>query len=51
LSLPCGFSSGGLPIGLQVMAKRYDEEAVFKAAYAYEQHTAWHTMIPPVGKP
>lgn len=51
LSLPCGFSNEGLPIGLQVMAKRYDEEAVFKAAYAYEQHTAWHTMIPPVGKP
>ena len=51
LSLPCGFSNEGLPIGLQVMAKRYDEEAVFKAAYAYEQHTPWHTMIPPVGKP
>ncbi len=49
LSVPCGFSKDGLPIGLQVMAKRYDEEAVFKAAYAYEQHTSWHTMLPPHG--
>lgn len=49
LSVPCGFSKDGLPIGLQVMAKRYDEEAVFKAAYAYEEHTPWHAMIPPHG--
>ena len=50
LSVPCGFSSNLLPIGLQVMAKRYDEESVFKAAYAYEQNTLWHTMMPPVGR-
>ena len=50
ISVPCGFSSDLLPIGLQVMAKRYDEESVFKAAYAYEQNTLWHTMMPPVGR-
>ena len=49
ISLPCGFSGDGLPIGLQIMARRYDEEAVFRAAHAYEQATSWHTLRPPVG--
>jgi len=49
ISVPCGFSHDGLPIGLQIMAKRFDEEAVFRAAYAYEKDTPWHTMRPPVG--
>lgn len=55
ISIPCGFSpegglsEHGLPIGLQIMAKRYDEEAVFQAAHAYEQNTHWHTLRPPVG--
>ena len=49
ISVPCGFTQDGLPIGLQIMAKRFDEEAVFRAAYAYEQGTQWHTMRPPVG--
>jgi len=49
VSIPCGFTQAGLPIGLQIMAKRFDEESVFKAAYAYEQDTQWHTMRPPVG--
>ncbi|MFQ6026937.1 MAG: amidase, partial [Dehalococcoidia bacterium] len=49
ISLPGGFSQERLPIGLQIMAKRYDEESVFQAAHAYEQHTTWHTMRPPVG--
>jgi len=49
ISLPCGFTQDGLPIGLQIMAKRFDEEAVFRAAYAYEQDTPWHAMRPPVG--
>ncbi len=38
-----------LPIGLQIMAKRFDEESVFRVAHAYEQDTQWHTMRPPVG--
>ena len=49
ISIPCGFSRDMLPIGLQIMAKRFDEESVFRAAYAYEQDTHWHTMRPPLG--
>jgi len=49
ISIPCGFSQDGLLIGLQIMAKRFDEEAVFRAAHAYEQDTAWHAMRPPAG--
>ncbi len=42
ISLPCGFS-GGLPIGLQLMAPAFGEETLFRAAHAYEQATEWHT--------
>ncbi|HZA23381.1 MAG TPA: amidase, partial [Dehalococcoidia bacterium] len=49
ISVPCGFTEDNLPVGLQIMARRFDEEAVFRAAYAYEQDTPWHTMRPPVG--
>ena len=49
ISVPCGFTQDGLPLGLQIVAKRFDEEAVFRAAHAYEQDTPWHTMRPPVG--
>ncbi len=47
ISIPCGFSSQGLPIGLQIGAPPGGEEAVLKLAYAYEQSTPWHTMRPP----
>ena len=47
ISIPCGFSSQGLPIGLQIGGRPFDEEMVFKVAHAYEQNTAWHTMRPP----
>ena len=49
ISIPCGFSQDGLPIGLQIMAQPYAEEAVFQAAHAFEQNTRWHTARPPVG--
>ena len=42
ISLPCGFTSGNLPIGLQLLGKHFDEESVLHAAYAYEQATEWH---------
>ncbi|MFA5088351.1 MAG: Asp-tRNA(Asn)/Glu-tRNA(Gln) amidotransferase subunit GatA [Candidatus Omnitrophota bacterium] len=42
ISLPCGFSRNGLPIGLQLMAKPFNEEMLFRVAYAYEQNTEWH---------
>ncbi len=42
LSLPCGFDRTGLPIGLQIVGRPFEEETVLKAAYAYEQATEWH---------
>jgi aspartyl-tRNA(Asn)/glutamyl-tRNA(Gln) amidotransferase subunit A len=46
ISVPCGFSKEQLPIGLQIMAKPFDEEMLFRIAYAYEQSTQWHTQKP-----
>ncbi len=46
LSLPCGFTKNRMPIGLQIMAKHFAEETIFKVAYAYEQNTAWHKEKP-----
>ena len=48
ISVPCGFSSEGMPIGLQLAGRPFDEETVLRAAYAYEQSADWHTMRPPV---
>ena len=42
LSLPCGFDNAGLPIGLQIVGRPFEEERVLQAAYAYEQATEWH---------
>jgi aspartyl-tRNA(Asn)/glutamyl-tRNA(Gln) amidotransferase subunit A len=47
ITLPCGFSEGGLPVGLQLAARPFDEETVLRAAYAYEQATTWHKRRPP----
>ena len=46
-SVPCGFSAEGLPIGMQIGGRPFEEEAVLKVAHAYEQNTPWHTMRPP----
>jgi aspartyl-tRNA(Asn)/glutamyl-tRNA(Gln) amidotransferase subunit A len=46
LSLPCGFTASGLPIGLQLLAPALGEPALFRAAYAYEAATPWHTRRP-----
>ena len=48
ISVPCGFSSEGLPIGLQLAGRPFDEETVLRAAHAYEQSTEWHTRRPAV---
>ncbi|HWR72613.1 MAG TPA: Asp-tRNA(Asn)/Glu-tRNA(Gln) amidotransferase subunit GatA [Nitrospirota bacterium] len=48
ISLPCGFTKGGLPIGLQMLGRHFDEESVLHAAYAYEQATEWHTKRPKI---
>jgi aspartyl-tRNA(Asn)/glutamyl-tRNA(Gln) amidotransferase subunit A len=46
ISIPCGFSKSGLPIGLQMMAKAFDEEMLIRASHTYEQNTPWHTRKP-----
>jgi len=46
ISIPCGFTSNNLPIGLQIIGKHFDEETILKAAYAYEQSTDWHKRKP-----
>ncbi len=46
MSLPCGFTKSGLPIGLQVIAAPLQEEKIFRSAYAYEQATEWHKKRP-----
>lgn len=49
LSINCGFSSGGLPIGLQLVGPRFGEEAVLRAAHCYEQAAGWFRRKPPTG--
>jgi aspartyl-tRNA(Asn)/glutamyl-tRNA(Gln) amidotransferase subunit A len=51
LSMPCGFSPEGLPIGLQFIGKTFDEETVLRAAFAYEQTANWRTMKPDLNPP
>ena len=46
VSVPCGFSTAGLPIGLQVLGRPLDEARVLRAAYAYEQATTWRSRRP-----
>ena len=48
LSLPCGFDSKDLPIGMQIVGKHFDEETILRVGYAYEQATAWHKRKPPL---
>ena len=48
ISIPCGFTSEGLPIGLQIAGSMFDEVGVLQAAYAYEQATEWHQRWPAV---
>jgi aspartyl-tRNA(Asn)/glutamyl-tRNA(Gln) amidotransferase subunit A len=46
IALPCGFSKGGLPIGLQLIGRAFEEETILRAAHAYEQATQWHLKKP-----
>jgi aspartyl-tRNA(Asn)/glutamyl-tRNA(Gln) amidotransferase subunit A len=49
LSLPCGFTRAGLPIGLQLVGRPFDESTVLRAGHAYEQVTEWHDRKPSLG--
>ncbi|MBI2447128.1 MAG: Asp-tRNA(Asn)/Glu-tRNA(Gln) amidotransferase subunit GatA [Candidatus Omnitrophica bacterium] len=44
MSIPCGRTKAGLPIGLQILARPFGEEDIFRVAYTYEQNTEWHRM-------
>ncbi len=46
ISIPCGFSSTGLPIGLQIIGKPFDEQTILRVAYAFEQQTDYHRRKP-----
>jgi len=48
ISIPCGFSSSGLPIGVQFIGKPFDEESILRVAHAYEQRTNWREKRPPI---
>jgi len=48
VSLPCGFDKEGLPIGLQIIGKDFEEATVLRVAHAYEQSTDWHKRKPPL---
>jgi amidase len=48
ISIPCGFTSEGLPVGLQIVGRRLAETAVLKAAAAYEAITPWKDKSPPL---
>ena len=46
IAVPCGLSSGGLPIGLQLMGPHFSEDRLLKAAHHFEQHTEHHQLRP-----
>jgi aspartyl-tRNA(Asn)/glutamyl-tRNA(Gln) amidotransferase subunit A len=46
LSVPCGFTSSGMPIGLQIIGDDFHEETILKVGHAYEQSTDWHKKRP-----
>lgn len=48
LSIPCGFSTSGLPLALQIVGKPFDEATVLQVGYAYEAHTEWHNQRPAI---
>jgi aspartyl-tRNA(Asn)/glutamyl-tRNA(Gln) amidotransferase subunit A len=48
LSIPCGFTKGGLPIGLQIVSRAWADAKVLNAGYAYEQKTDWHRHFPEI---
>ncbi len=48
ISVPCGFDSNGMPIGLQIVSNVLREDLIFEVAHAYEQATDWHTRSPKI---
>lgn len=48
ISIPCGFTADGLPIGAQLVGRRWDEALILRAAHQYQQVTDWHSRLPPL---
>jgi Asp-tRNA(Asn)/Glu-tRNA(Gln) amidotransferase A subunit family amidase len=48
LSVPCGFSRSGLPIGLQLVGRDFEDGTVLRAGHAYQLRTDWHRRRPTV---
>jgi aspartyl-tRNA(Asn)/glutamyl-tRNA(Gln) amidotransferase subunit A len=49
MSLPCGFTASGLPIGAQLVAGHFNETTLLRLGHAYQRATDWHTRMPPHG--
>jgi len=49
ISIPCGFSREGLPIGMQLLGKHFDEGLLLRAAWDYQKKTEFHRQIPKIG--
>lgn len=50
LSVPCGFTAEGLPVGLQILAPAFHDELALRIGAVYQQATAWHESRPPMGE-
>jgi aspartyl-tRNA(Asn)/glutamyl-tRNA(Gln) amidotransferase subunit A len=48
LSIPCGFTTEGLPIGLQIVSRAWNEAGVLRTGYTFQQATDWHKMKPEI---
>ena len=48
ISVPCGFTAAGMPVGLMIAGPRFAESRVLALAHAYERATTWHTRKPPI---
>ncbi len=48
ISLPCGFTRAGLPIGLQIVSRAWDEARILQVAHQYQRVTDWHAKLPPL---
>jgi aspartyl-tRNA(Asn)/glutamyl-tRNA(Gln) amidotransferase subunit A len=51
LTVPCGFSTTGMPIGLQVVGRQFDDATVLRVGHAYQRDTDWHLRRPTLDRP